>query len=146
MLKSAADVLASEDVGTIVDFAIEANRTVVSTTRELASVKSHLRALAEERKREEPALTSVKFEGHLGVAQIVMPTKPVLRARKGMRLADLKRVLPAEVYESLFVERVVVDVADTYEEGFSNLSPRQRLVVEKFVESVPQTSRVNLPE
>jgi hypothetical protein len=146
MLKSARDVLASGDVGAIVDFAIEANRSVTSTSKELDSVKAHLRGLAANQKNADPALTSVKFEGHLGVAHIVMPSKPIFRARKGMKLADLKKVLPEEVYASLFEEKVVVDVGTDYATNFAGLSPSQRLVVEKFVESVPQTARVNLPE
>lgn len=146
MIRSAKDILASGDVTSIVDFAIEANRVVRSTDEELDAVKAHLRVLAEDRKKSEPSTTSVKFEGHLGIAHVVMPVKPIFRARKGMRLGDLKKVLPAEMYASLFAEKVVVDVADDYEENFSALSPAQRLVVEKFVEKVPQTPRVNLPE
>jgi hypothetical protein len=146
MLRSAKDILASGDVGAAVDFAIEANRTVASTSSDLDVVKAHLRGLAEASKRNDPTLKSVKFEGHLGIAHVVMVSKPVFRARKGMRLADLKKVRPSETYESLFAEKVVVDVADDYETNFSNLSPGQRIVVEKFVESVPQTARVNLPE
>jgi len=146
MLKSAKDVLASGDVGAIVDFAIEANRSVTSTSKELDSVKVHLRNLAADQRKTDPSITSAKFEGHLGVAHIVMPTKPIFRARKGMKLGDLKKVLPEEVYASLFEEKVVVDVTVDYETNFANLSPSQRLVVEKFVEGVPQTPRVNLPE
>jgi hypothetical protein len=146
MLKSAKDILASGDVGSIVDYAIEANRAVVSTGRELDSVKAHLRALAGERRKTDPSLTNVKFEGHLGIASVVLVGRPVFKARRGMRLADLKKVLPSETYESLFSERLVVDVSDDYEENFANLSPSQRFVVEKFVEPVPQTPRVNLPD
>ncbi len=146
MLRSAKDILAAGDVGSIVDFAIEANRLVVSTDRELDAVKAHLRALAAERKKSDPVLSNVKFEGHLGIASVVLVGKPVFRARKGMKLADLKKVLPEDTYNSLFSERVVVDITDDYEENFSNLSPSQRIVVEKYVESVPQTARVNLPE
>ncbi len=147
MLKSAADVLATGDVGAIVDFAIEANRVVVSTTRELSSVKGHLRVLAEKQKASDPSITSAKFEGHLGVANVVMPSKPTLKARKGMNLLALKRVLPEEVWDSLFLEKTVVDVrADAFEANFAALNPSQRLVVEKYIESAPQTPRVNLPE
>jgi hypothetical protein len=146
MLKSAKDILASGDVGMVVDFAIEANRAVVSAARDLDDVKAHLRALAGERRKSDPSLTNVKFEGHLGIASVVLVGKPVLRARKGLKLADLKKVLPVETYDSLFSERVVVDISENYEDGLANLSPSQRFVVEKFVEAVPQTPRVNLPD
>jgi hypothetical protein len=145
MLKSAKDVLASGDVGDIVDFAIEANRTVMSATKELGSVKAHLRGLAESQKLEAPGTTSVKFEGHLGVAQVVLG-KPGFRARKGMKLGDLERVLPVDLYESLFVEEVLVTLSEDYAENFSQLDPAQRLVVENYVEFAPPTPRVNLPE
>jgi hypothetical protein len=144
MLRSASDVLATGDVGQIVDFAIEANRTASSATRELGIVKGGLRALAEEEGKRTSS-SSVRFEGNLGVAHVVIP-KPVYRARKGMRLGELRKVLSDETYETLFVEKVVVDVGEDFEDGFADLSPSQRLVVEKFVESVPQTARVNLPE
>jgi hypothetical protein len=145
MLKSAKDVLASGDVGAIVDFAIEANRSVAATTEELRSVKAHLRGLAEAQKREAPETTSVKFEGHLGVAQIVLG-KPGFRVRRGMNLTDLRKVLPAEVYDSLFCEQVVAQLSIYYEENSSILNPSQRSVVERYVEFAPPTPRVNLPE
>lgn len=145
MLKSAKDVLASGDVGAIVDFAIEANRTVAATTKELGSVKSHLRGLAESARRESPETTSVKFEGHLGVAQVVLG-KPGFRVRKGMNVTDLRKVLPAEVYDQLFCEQVVAQLSVYYEENSSVLNPSQRAVVERYVEFAPPTPRVNLPE
>lgn len=145
MLKSARDVLASGDVRAIVDFAIEANRMVAATSTELRSVKAHLRGLAEDQKRGDPSKTSVKFEGHLGVAQVVLG-KPFPHGRKGMNLGDLKRTLPEDIYASLFSEITVVGVADGYEENFSQLNPAQRLVVEKYVDFSATTSRVNLPE
>jgi hypothetical protein len=145
MLKSAKDVLASGDVGDIVDFAIEANRTVTSATKELASVKAHLRGLAEEARRASPETSSIKYEGHLGVAQIVLG-KPSYRVRKGMDLTDLRKVLPADVYDQLFVEQVVAQLSIYYAENASFLDPAQRTVVENYVEFAPPTPRVNLPE
>lgn len=144
MLKSAQDVLASGDVRAIVDFAIEANRTVVSTTAELRVVKLHLRALAEAEKRGNPRLTNVKFEGLTGVAQVVLG-KPVPHGRKGMNLRDLRKVLSEELYASLFNEIVQVDVSEDYETNYSQLNPSQRIVVDRYVEFAPPTSRVNLP-
>lgn len=146
MLKSAMDVLATGDLFSIVDFAIETNRILSTTSKDLGVVKAHLRRLAETRRKSEPALRSVQFEGHLGIAHVVMPTKLIFRARRGMNLSDLKQVLPEEMYTSLFKEKLVVEVSDDYGVNFADLSPGQRLVVEKFVEGVAQTSRVNLPE
>jgi hypothetical protein len=146
MLKSAKDVLATGDVTAIVDFAIEANRRIASATEDLGVVKAYLRSLAEKEQGMNPALSRVLFEGHLGSAQVVIPTKVLFKARKGMKLGDLKKVLPAETYESLFTEKVIVEPSEDYEENSSALSPSQRLVVDKYVEGAPQTPRVSLPE
>lgn len=145
MLKSAKDVLRSGNVGAIVDFAIQANREVKSGKTELSSVKDHLRSLAEVEKDQHPELTAVKFDGLLGVAQVVLGKK-VATAKKGMRLQDLKRTLPVRLYEFLFEERTVVDIRDGWEDNYAELDPAQRLVVDRYVEMVPPTPRVNLPE
>ena len=133
-------------VASAVDFAIEAHRTITATTDELNLVKVHLRVRAEAKRLEDPSVTSVQFEGHLGVAQVVLGKSMTPRARRGMRLIDLKKVLDEETYNSLFVERTVVDVADNYEGAFSALTPSQRTVLNKYVEFAAATPRVNLPE
>jgi hypothetical protein len=145
MLKSAKDVLASGDVGAIVDFAIQANREVKSAKTELGSVKGHLRSLAEAEKGKNPKLTSVVFDGLLGTAQVVLGKK-VASSRKGMNLHDLKHTLPPGLYRCLFEERTVVEIRDGWEDNYAELNPAQRLVVDRYVEFEPQTPRVNLPE
>jgi hypothetical protein len=125
----------------IVDYAIEVNRSVQTSSKDLASVKAYLRDQAQKMKR-----SNVRFEGRLGVAQVVVPNKPFVRVRKGMHPLDLKKVLPPATFRGLFVERTFAEPTENYEVRFADLSPSQRLVVESYVEVTPALPRVNLPE
>jgi hypothetical protein len=146
MLKSSKDVLASGNLASVVDFAIETHREIVQLTQELEAVKPHLRAEGVARQ----ALSgenSVEIEGNLGVATIV-GVKPVPTAKKGMNLASLETSLPPEVFHSLFVKRpvVMIDIAADYESKLPRLNPAQKAVLSNYVEMVRSTPRVNLPK
>lgn len=143
MLKSAKDVVASGVTASVVDFAIEADRTIKALTRELEVVKAALR----EKGLSEAALSgenSVEIEGTLGVAQIVM-VRPTPKAKKGVDLLASEAGLPSEVFASLFVKRTVVDFAEDFEVKLSRLPPAQKAVIQNLVEITASTPRVNLP-
>lgn len=146
MLKSAKDILASGDIRAIVDYAIEANRVLKAATEDLASMKEYLRGQAQEARKTDDSVTSVRFEGQLGVAHVVIPSKSFVKVKKGMNPADLKKVVGADVYEHLFVEKTVIEPRAEYETAFADLSPRERLVVENYVGVFPALPRVNIPE
>ena len=146
MLRSAKDILASGDVGAVVDLAIEVNRTAQTSTKDLSSVKDWLRVRAKDRKKKDPELTHVSFEGQLGVIQVVIPSKPFVRVKKGMDPRGLKKVLTSEEYESLFVEKTVIEPSSEYQKKLASLDPRKRFVVEGYVGVTPAVSRVNIPE
>ena len=67
MQKTAKEVIASGDTTLVVDFAIEANRQLTRTTKELNEAKHHLREVG--RNAGSP---SVELEGSLGVADGVL--------------------------------------------------------------------------
>lgn len=144
MLKTAKDVLASGNVSSVVDFAIETNRTITALSKELEGVKPFLRAEGT-RLQALSGQNSVEITGNLGVATVV-GVKPEPKAKKGMSLADLEASLPPEVFSALFVKKVVVNIADDYEAKVANLTAAQRAVVSNFVEVVASTPRVNLPK
>lgn len=144
MLKSAKDVIASGSVSEVVDFAIEANRTIAQLTKELDAIKVALRAKGVA----EAALTgknSAEIEGTLGTAQVVM-LKPSPKAKKGVDLLASEAGLPAEVFASLFVKKTVVDFADDFETKLAALPTAQKAVINNLVEIVASTPRVNLPK
>jgi len=146
MLKSAKDVLASKSVEVVVDFAIETNREVAALTKELEAVKPFLRAEGVKLACA-TGENSAELVGNLGVATIV-GVKPTPKAKKGMDLASLEATLPAEVFASLFVKKVVVvvEVAEGYEAKLAALTTPQKAVLANFVEVVGSTARVNLPK
>jgi len=144
MLKTAKDVVASGDVSSVVDFAIEANRTISGLTKELEIVKAALRAKGVEL----AALSgenAVEFHGYLGAAQIVM-VRPSFKVRKGVDLLASEAGLPPEVFNALFVKRTVVDFSADFETKLASLPPAQKAVISNLVESALSTPRVNLPK
>jgi len=143
MLKSAKDVVASGNLASMVDFAIESNRTVTSLSSELSEVKNALREIGATRAKSE-GLNSFEIEGHLGRAQVVL-VKPAPRVRKGVDLLASEAGVPPELYATLFVKRTVVDLAPDFEVKLASLTPAQRDAILNLVEMVSPTPRVNLP-
>ena len=144
MLKSAKDVVASGNVGEVVDFAIEANRTIAALTKELEECKVALRAsgVAQAALSGENA---IELDGLLGKAQIVM-VKATPKVKKGVSLLASEAGLPADIFAALFVKRTVVDFAEDFEVKLAGLSTAQKAVIQNLVEIVPSTPRVNLPK
>lgn len=144
MIKSAKEVVASGDVASVVDFAIEANRQIAALTKELDALKVFIR----ERGLAAAALSGqsqASLEGTLGAAQVVV-VKATPKAKKGVDLLAAEASLPAEIYSQLFVKRTVVDIADDFEEKLAALPKAQKMVVSNLVEVVASTPRVNLPK
>ena len=144
MIKSAKDVLAAGSVEAVVDAAIEANREVNRLTKELDALKAFIR----EQGIAAAALSgnnNALVEGTLGAAQVAM-VKAAPKARKGADLLASEGSLPADVFASLFVKKVVVEFAPDFEEKLVGLPKAQRAVVENLVEMVASTPRVNLPK
>jgi len=142
MLKSAKSVIASGNTSEIVDFAIEANREVSATTKELEAAKAALRE-AGSKKAALSGEANVTLEGSLGSAQVVFP-KEAPKVKKGRDIAELLSALPAEIFSGLF--QVEYKVTADFAEKLADLTAAQRATVGNIVELVTATSRVNLPK
>lgn len=144
MEKTAKEVVASGSVRSMVDYAIEVNRQIVASTKELEEMKVALR----EKGQEVSNLlgkNQVEIEGNLGVAQITF-VKSQVKPKKGVDLLAAEGNLPPEVFNLLFVKKTVVEVASDFEGKQGALTPAQRMVLANLVEIVPSTPRVNLPK
>jgi hypothetical protein len=146
VLRTAKDVLASDSIEAVVDFAIEVNREVVSLSKELEAVKPFLRDEGM-RLAALNGTNSAELVGNMGAATIV-GVKPSPKPKRGMDLASLEAVLPPEVFYSLFTKKVVVtvEIADSYESKLGLLTAQQRAVLANYIEVVGATPRVNLPK
>jgi hypothetical protein len=74
MLKSAQEVIASGNDRFVVDYAIEVNRQITAFSKELSTVKKHLRKLG--LSRVVAGKRSVAVEGNLGVGstpKVIVP-------------------------------------------------------------------------
>ena len=140
MLKRAHEVIASGDERAIVDYAIEANRTISRATIELESVKAHLRKIA--LGRSEGAL-NVELEGNLGVATVAFP-RPEAKPRRGKDLKDVEVNLQAEVFARMFSKEILVRPVDGFEDRLPLLAPAERVIIEQFIEIKPSTPKVHL--
>lgn len=144
MLKSAEDVVASDDAAAIVDYAIELNRQVVQLQGELDVLKEALR----KKGAAEAASTGeikIRVGGRLGEAQIVL-VRPSWKARKGVDLLASSAGVPPEVFDALFVKRTVVDLAPDFGEKVAQLPRGLQVVLSNLVESTSATPRVILPK
>lgn len=141
MLKKAQDVVASGDLGAVVDLAIQHHRRKLASEAELEVLKAKLREVAREQALER---SSVEFEGKLGVANVVF-VKDDVKVRKGMDLRDVEENLPPEVFSRLFVKTVQVVPGPEFRERAKGLLPVNSNVLHQFVEIVPATPKVNLP-
>jgi hypothetical protein len=144
MLKNASEVIASGDLKQVVDFAIETDRTVKASLKELDAAKVYLREEAT-KVAAKTGDSKADLEGNLGVAQVVFP-RPCPKVLKGVDLLAAEPGLPPEVFHTLFRKRVVVEFCDDFERKLASLTPAQKAVVSNLVEIAPSTPRVNLPK
>ena len=143
MLKKASEVIASGNVGSVVDFAIEANREVASSQRELDAAKAYLRgrALAQRVGRQD----LVELEGHLGLASVAF-SPDTAKAKKGKDLKDLEANLSPGTFALLFTKMIVITPVKELPELLGTLEEAERLVVERFLEVKPTTPKVFLTQ
>jgi len=144
MEKTAREVIATGDIPSTVDFAIELHRRIAAQGRELDELKRHLRVIAKEKVGTTGARTS-EIMGHLGTASVVFE-KDQVKPRKGLDLSDIEENLSAETFARLFVTKVVVDPAPDLLDKIGDLTPAERAVVENFLDIVPSTPKVYLPK
>lgn len=144
MLKRAEDVIASGDERAAVDFAISLNRQVAQGKRELDRVKGHLRKVARGRalKVGEDGHT---LEGNIGSVFIQFPP-PEVRVRKGQDLRDLDVNVSRQTMYLLFTNATVIRPAKDFLDQVDKIDPAERVVVDRFVEIVSPTGKVNLPQ
>ena len=140
MLKRAREVIASGDERAIVDFAIEANRTISRATSELEEAKTFLRRAAQGRAG---GRAVVEIEGNLGVATVSF-SRSEPKTKKGRDLKDVEVNLTAEVFAGLFSKTVLVQPAEGFEARLVQLAPADRAIIEQFVEIKPSTPKVHL--
>lgn len=142
MLRTASEVIAQGDTKAVVDFAIEANRTVTATSRELNEAKAHLR---EEAKAQGDGSWSVDIEGNLGTATVVFD-KDAPKTKRGQDLKDIEPNLSDETFARLFTKEVVVKPVKDFVEKLDDLSAAEREVVARFIDVKPTTPKVYLPK
>lgn len=141
MLRRAREVISSGDERSVVDYAIEANRTVVQANTELEEAKGFLRKVALGRRAGEAL--SVELEGNLGVATVNF-SRSDPKTRKGKDLKDIEVNLAPEVFAKLFTKVVHVQPVGDFEVRLAQLPPADRAIIEQFVEIKLATPKVHL--
>lgn len=141
MLKTAQEVIASGDERTIVDYAIEVNRSINRSQAELEEAKAHLRKLAAER---DDGSLSVEIDGNFGVATVKFQTSPEVKVRKGKNLRDVELNLSVKVFSRLFSKKLVVEPVADFETQLSSLSADDQEILSRFVEVKVPTPKVFL--
>lgn len=140
MLKRAREVIASGDERAIVDYAIEANRTISRASGELEEVKAYLRKVALGRAE---GLPSVELEGNLGVATVAFPRSEA-KTRRGRDLKDIEVNLAPEVFAKMFSKEIRVLPVEDFQDRLVHLTPAEQTIVEQFIEIKPATPKVHL--
>lgn len=142
MLKSAKDVVASCNVGDVVDYATELHRQIGHLQGELEILKDALRRKGTEL-YQATGKRKIVLEGKLGEAQITL-VQPQWKTRKGMDLLAMEPFLPREVFGQLFVKKVVAEMAPDFRKKLEKLPAEVRVSLDNLVEEVESTPRVNL--
>jgi len=146
--KSAAEALATVSLSAAVDYAIATNRVAKREAAEVESLKPFFRETAQLR-AVKSGDAQVELRGTLGVVQVVFPA-PTVKAKslgkdKAADLLQLEAQLPAEVFNSLFRKKTVVEFADDasdYQAKLSKLPSAQQALLKNYVEVVDSTPRV----
>lgn len=144
MEKLAKQIIAAQDVPAAVDFAIELNRRITASSKELDEIKRYLRDIAREDVGDTGQRTT-EIIGNLGVASVVFE-RDTVRTKRDMVLANIEENLSEETFSRLFVTRVVVEPASDFLEKLQALSPAERAVVDNFLDVAPSTPKVYLPK
>jgi len=146
--KQTAEILAFGNKTAIVDYAIAMNRVAKETEAEVAALKPYFR----EQAQSEAAITgdsNVYIVGLTGAVQVVFPA-PTVKAKvlgkdRAADLLQLEAQLPAEVFNSLFRKKTIVEFADDasdYQAKLSKLPAAQQALLKNYVEVVDSTPRV----
>jgi hypothetical protein len=145
MLRTAAEVVASGDVPSIVDFGIELDRTIKSESQELDEIKRVLRQIGETGLADRRTEKTVQLEGHLGVVTVTFPADSP-KLRPGVDLLASEAGIPEDVFKLLFRKRTVVDLADGFFEKLARLDPEDREMILDLIEVQRSTPRVTWPK
>ena len=140
MLKTAKEVIATGNVSEMVDFAVECDREIKATTKELEVAKVALRDEGS-KKAALSGESNVTIQGSIGSAQVVFP-KESPSVKKGRSIAELLSVLSAEDFAALFVTEYKPSAE--FAERLASMTPAQRAAVGNIVELKTATARVNL--
>ena len=140
MLKEARTVIANGDERQVVDYAIEANRTMTSAKKGLDEAKVFLRKRAEQSAL--PGET-VELQGNLGSAQVTLVSRP--GPKPGVDLVACLGKLSVDL-QRLFVRKVTVSLVEDFEEQVETLPPDRKAVIRNLIEVRSQTPRVTLPQ
>lgn len=142
-LRTAQDVIASGSVAAVVDYALELHRNITHNGQELKALKAFLRSHAQSTLNRLPDADVVLLRGTFGEAQIVFPAQQP-RVKSGVNLLEVERGLPSEVFQALFVKRVVVDFVPDFTRKLASLPRSHRVLISRLVEVAPSTPKVNL--
>lgn len=142
MLRTAAEVVASGDVPTIVDFGIELDRSIKAEAQELEEVKKALRRIGETRLADRRTEKSVQLEGHLGIVTVTFPADAP-KLKPGVDLAASEAGIPEDVFRLLFRKRVVIDFEVGFLDKLARLEPEDRDLILDLIEVQRATPRVN---
>jgi len=140
MLKTAKEVIATGNVSEMVDFAVECDREIKATTKELEVAKVALRDEGS-KKAALSGESNVTIQGSIGSAQVVFP-KESPAVKKGRSIAELLSALSPEDFAALFVTEYKPSAE--FAEKLASMTPAQRAAVGNIVELKTATARVNL--
>ncbi len=145
MLRTAAEVVASGDVPSIVDFGIELDRTIKGESQELDEIKRVLRQIGETELADRRTEKTVQLEGHLGVVTVTYPAD-FPKLKPGVDLLASEAGIPEDVFKLLFRKRTVVDLADGFFEKLGRLDSEDREMILDLIEVQRSTPRVTWPK
>ena len=142
MLKKASEVIASGNVRSVVDYAIEANRQQTSAKRELDEAKAHLRKVAGQTRSKKAG--RVELQGTLGLATVMFSSDEAQVTAQGIE--ELEAALSPETFKLLFVRQTTIMPVREIAGLLESLSATEREVVNRYVQIKPVTPKVYLTQ
>jgi hypothetical protein len=123
--------------------AVELQRSIKESTEKLDALKATIRSEAEKiaTKRKDDSL--VEFESPVGTASVCF-VKDAVSVIKGVNLHELKEIIPAQTWEHLFEEKIVL--SSGFDVKHEVLPTRVQGVLKKYVEWNSRAPRVTLPK
>lgn len=126
-----------------IEEATKLDRAIKALTEQLATLKDDIRADAL-KKAAHNGDNKVEYQTQLGVCTVVM-VKDRADIVKGVDPMALVGILPAEAWDGLFLEKVVINTKE-FEGTYAGLTKAQAKVVEGFIEHKPVEPRVTFPK